>query len=58
MYVARHSWASIARSLNIPTHIISSGMGHNSEKTTMVYMKSLDASTIDEANQRIMDFIG
>lgn len=58
MYVARHSWASIARSLNIPMHIISSGMGHNSEKTTMVYMKSLDASTIDEANQRIMDFIG
>ena len=57
MYVARHSWASIARALDIPTHIISSGMGHNSEKTTMIYMKTLNASAIDEANRRIMEFI-
>ena len=30
MYVARHSWASIAKSKNIPLSIISEGMGHDS----------------------------
>ena len=58
MYVARHSWASIARTIGIPTHIISGGMGHNSEKTTLIYMKDLDSSAIDDANQRIMNLIG
>ncbi len=33
MYVARHSWASIARSKNIPISVISEGMGHDSETT-------------------------
>lgn len=58
MYVARHSWASIAHTIGIPTYIISSGMGHNSEKTTLIYMKDLDSSVIDDANQRIMNLIG
>ena len=31
-YVARHGWASIARSKNIPLPIISEAMGHDSEK--------------------------
>jgi site-specific recombinase XerD len=54
MYVARHSWASIAKSMNIPTSIICDGMGHNSEKTTMIYLKSIDAEKIDEANDMIL----
>lgn len=41
MYVARHSWASIARSMNVPLNIISQGMGHTSEQTTQIYLKSL-----------------
>lgn len=49
-YVARHGWASIARSKNIPLPIISEAMGHNSEKTTLVYLASLDSSAVDEAN--------
>lgn len=31
-YVARHSWASIARNKNIPLSVISEGMGHDSER--------------------------
>lgn len=49
MYVARHSWASIAKSKNIPLSIISEGMGHDSETTTQIYLASLDTTIIDRA---------
>ena len=54
MYVARHSWASIAHSQNIPISIISEGMGHDSETTTRIYLASLDNSMIDNANDLIL----
>lgn len=54
MYVSRHSWASIARSQNIPLSIISEGMGHDSENTTQIYLASLDNSMIDKANEMIL----
>ncbi|WP_303010624.1 site-specific integrase [uncultured Bacteroides sp.] len=54
MYVARHSWASIARSKNIPISVISEGMGHDSENTTQIYLASLDHSVIDKANKLIL----
>lgn len=55
MYVARHSWASIAKSKNIPLSIISEGMGHDSETTTQIYLASLDTSVIDKANHLIIN---
>lgn len=54
MYVARHAWASIAKSKNIPLSVISEGMGHDSETTTQIYLASLDTSVIDEANKLIL----
>lgn len=54
MYVARHTWASVARSKCIPLSIISEGMGHDSEKTTQIYLASLDTASIDKANKQIM----
>lgn len=54
MYVSRHSWASIAKSNNIPISIISEGMGHNSERTTQIYLASLDCSVVDKANKLIL----
>ena len=54
MYVSRHSWASIARSQNIPLSVISEGMGHDSENTTQIYLASLDNSSIDKANEMIL----
>ena len=54
MYVARHSWASAARSKNIPISIISEGMGHDSELTTQIYLASLDTAVVDRANARIL----
>lgn len=54
-YVARHSWASAARSKNIPISVISEGMGHDSENTTRIYLASLDTATIDKANRLILN---
>lgn len=54
MYCARHSWASIAKNKNIPLSVISEGMGHESEETTRIYLASLDANVIDEANSLIL----
>ena len=53
-YCARHSWASIAHSMNIPLNIISEGMGHTSERTTQIYLKSLDHNRIDSLNASII----
>jgi len=54
MYVSRHSWASAAKSKNVPISIISEGMGHDSEATTQIYLASLDSSLIDKANGMIL----
>ncbi len=53
-YVARHTWASVALRMNIPIATISEGMGHNSYKTTQIYLESLDVATINQANERII----
>lgn len=54
MYCARHSWANIARSKNIPVAVISEGMGHDSEKTTQIYLSSIETSVVDRANRKIL----
>lgn len=57
MYCARHSWASIARDEGIPLSIISEGMGHDSEKTTQIYLASLKTEVIDKANRKILKLL-
>lgn len=56
-YVARHSWATLAKKKGISTQIISESMGHNNEKTTQIYLSSLDRSVIDEANAKLLSEI-
>lgn len=53
-YVARHTWASIARNMDFSIAIISEGMGHHSYKTTQVYLDSIDTAKINEANKKII----
>ena len=53
-YVARHGWASIAKSKHIPLSTISEAMGHESENTTRIYLASLDTSAVDKANSLIL----
>ncbi len=54
LYVARHSWASIAKSKGIPLSVISEGMGHDNEATTQIYLASLDTAAVDRANSLIL----
>ena len=53
-YVARHSWASIASQEGIPLATISKGMGHESEKTTRIYISQTDYSDVRRANRQIL----
>ena len=53
-YVARHTWASVALRLNVPLATISEAMGHNSYKTTQIYLESIDSTIVNEANERIL----
>lgn len=55
LYVARHSWASAAKAKNIPLSVICEGMGHESEKTTQIYLASLETSVVDKANKVILE---
>ena len=55
MYVARHSWASIARDKQIPVSVISQCMGHESEKTTRIYLASLNTDVLDHANHSVLE---
>ncbi|MGM9687739.1 MAG: tyrosine-type recombinase/integrase [Alloprevotella sp.] len=56
-YVARHSWASIARSLEVPVSAISEAMGHTSERTTRIYLKSFKNTVVDRANKKVLSTI-
>lgn len=57
-YVARHSWASIAKSEQVSLEAISEAMGHHSEKTTRIYLKSFEHSLVDQANWAVLRAIG
>ncbi len=56
-HVARHSWASIAKMVNLPLAIISEGLGHTSMKTTSIYLASFNRSVIDRANEKVTRLI-
>ena len=57
-YTSRHSWATAARKHNIPISIISAGMGHSSEQTTHIYLKSIEDNEIDNANASMLKILG
>ena len=54
LYVARHSWATAARDNNIAVSVISEALGHNSEATTQIYLRSIQSSEVDAANAKIL----
>lgn len=55
-YVARHSWATIAKEQGASTTLISESLGHTSEKTTQIYLKEFDRSVIDSINKKVITF--
>lgn len=57
IYWARHSWASIAASLDVPRETISAALGHGyGNQTTAIYI-DFDMSKVDEANRRVIDYV-
>lgn len=54
-YVARHSWATILKRKGVSTSIISEGLGHQTEKTTQVYLDSFEKVDLDNANEKILE---
>lgn len=55
-YWARHSWATIAASLDIPKETIAAGLGHGGNTVTDIYI-DFDQRKVDEANRRIIDWV-
>lgn len=55
MYVARHTWATTAHYEGIPLSVISEGLGHDSEKTTQIYLASMENEIIDKANRKVLN---
>lgn len=53
-YVARHTYATILKRSGIPTAIISEALGHESEKTTRIYLDSFESDVLDEASKVIL----
>lgn len=54
MYVARHSWATLARRLGVPIGIIGEGLGHTNERTTLVYLAQIESDAVDVANAQVL----
>lgn len=56
-YVARHSWATIAKNSGTSTEFISEALGHSSVLVTKRYLKSFEKSTREEHSEKIEDAI-
>ncbi len=54
-YVSRHSWASLAYEANTELAVISKGLGHTSPNTTLIYVKGINDTRLDDANRKIME---
>lgn len=52
-YVARHSWATIAKRGGVSTSVISEGLGHATELITQIYLDGFENNVIDDANDLI-----
>ena len=54
-YVARHSYATIAKYKGVPTAVISEALGHTSEEVTQVYLDSFDKAVMDKYHSMIIE---
>ena len=53
-YVARHTWATGLKNKGYSAAVISEGLGHSSEKTTIAYLKNFENSVLDEAGMDVL----
>lgn len=55
-YWARHTWATIAASLDIPKDTIAAALGHGGNTVTDIYI-DFDQKKVDAANRRVLDWV-
>ena len=53
-YVARHTWASLARWNGVEDTVICEAMGHSHVGVTAIYLASLDIGTVASANRKVI----
>ena len=54
LYIARHTWASTMRDMGCDLSIVSKGLGHESLKTTQIYLSTIDTTTVAKANRKMI----
>lgn len=54
LYKARHTWASTMRDMGCNLSIVSKGLGHESLKTTQIYLSTIDTTTVAKANRKMI----
>jgi integrase len=54
-YVARHSYATIAKYKGVPTAVISEALGHRSEEVTQIYLDSFDKEVMDRYHNLVIE---
>lgn len=55
-YWARHTWATIAASLDIPKETIAAALGHGGNTVTDIYI-DFDMRKVDAANRKVIDYV-
>ena len=56
-YTARHTWANLAYQQLVALSVISTCLGHSSERMTRIYIASLNNAPCDEANKQLTGFL-
>lgn len=56
-YYARHTWATIAASLDIPKETIAAALGHEIGNTVTSIYINFDNQKVDDANRRVLDYL-
>ncbi len=56
-YWARHSWATIASSIDVPDRVIAEALGHEyGNRITNIYIR-FDIKKVDVANRKVLDWV-
>lgn len=53
-YAARHSFATISRNGGVPVGMISEALGHNTERTTQMYLDSFDSDKMNRFFESVL----
>ena len=54
-YVARHTFATVLKKKGLPTSIIQEMMGHDSERTTQIYLDGFDNQVLYDASKLLVN---